>query len=248
MRKWFKKAKKKVKKGVKKFGKWAKKTGKKIGRGIMRFNPLTIAVRTAFRGLVAINFLGLASMMHIGAMSTWAEAKKAGVTQSVWRKCQTAWEKTKKLYRKGGGSVSKLSKTAKSGKNRKALFNKKAEKALHGLGEPLTLAAGVTAALPLLTPIAKYFGGLDKLKKTTDKVKGSEIFKAGKKAYKNLTKQQKASAGGANTPEEVDFVEDNSFDSDSGVKPKKGGAMWWVAIPVGVTLLSMVFRNSGSKK
>jgi len=97
---------------------------KQIFQVVNKYNPVTLAVRNAFRGLIALNFLGMAS-----AMRGNAELQK----------------KVDNMYKNMGGKLDSLHKTVLEGSKRKPLFNKEAEQ-FKGLGEPVTIAAMLTSA------------------------------------------------------------------------------------------------------
>jgi len=117
------------------------KTFKEKFRGfiskINKFNPVTLAVRNALRGVLALNFLGVATIM----MKDDPRSKEV-------------LEKVKKMYKTMGGKEDKLLKTLNKAKNRKALFNKKMQKDLEagkfkgidGLGEAMTIGGMMVAA------------------------------------------------------------------------------------------------------
>jgi len=188
------------KKGFKKF--------KKILPVINKFNPLTIAVRNAFRGLLAINFLGMASIL--------GQKDTKGVLSKV-----------EKLYHFMGGKKSKLCSAIKKGAKKKALFNKKYQRQLEKskskklkgiedddynydnygenqdfgtLGEPFTIGAMLTAAGGFLLKVWDWIkkAGL-KAKSLTHKITkyiepkskwNNESFKTGDNANNNLLTQQ----------------------------------------------------------
>lgn len=101
-----------------------------------KFNPVTLAVRNALRGLFALNFLGISSII------TANEPRSKEVLAKV-----------KNMYKNMGGKEDKLMQTLNKAKNRKALFNKKAQhdleagkfKGVEGLGS-VTIASLLTAA------------------------------------------------------------------------------------------------------
>ena len=110
---------------------------KKVLPKLNRVNPLTIAVRNALRGLIAINFLGIAT--SLGS----SQAKQKGVLGKV-----------QKLYKNMGGKESKLMSAIAKGRKKKPLFNKKMQRKLETgelkgfgeLGEPFTIGGMLVAA------------------------------------------------------------------------------------------------------
>ena len=101
---------------------------------INKVNPLTIAIRNALRGLIQLNFLGVATSLS---------------------KPSSALTKVKKMYKNMGGKESKLIQSITKGKKKKALFNKKMQRKLETgsfkgvglgeLGEPFTIGGMLVA-------------------------------------------------------------------------------------------------------
>ncbi len=89
----------------------------------IKINPVTVAIRNSWRGLMAINFLGMATRLGVGLM-TWGEAEKAGYSYDTYQKAVKAIERAKKLYKKMGGNADKLVKSIKNGATKKPLFSK----------------------------------------------------------------------------------------------------------------------------
>ncbi len=83
-----------------------------IGK-VNKFNPITLAVRNALRGLLALNFLGVSTIL----MQTDARS-------------EAVFEKVKRMYKTMGGKESKLLETLTKSKNKKPLFNKKMQQEL----------------------------------------------------------------------------------------------------------------------
>ncbi len=103
--------------GIKRVGKkvWTgvKKVAKKVGKFIMKINPATLLLRNAFRLLVAVNFRGLAQLL---------------------KQTPKIFDKVVNMYEKMGGDSSKIKKAINNGSDRKALFGK--SKQLKGIDEP----------------------------------------------------------------------------------------------------------------
>lgn len=131
----------------------------------IKINPVTVMIRNSWRGLMAINFLGMATRLAVGLM-TWSAAEKAGYSHDAYNKAVKAIERAKKLYKKMGGNADKLVKTIKNGANRKPLFSKdiRPDTKLNfvnsdtddgetTLGDPYTVAAMVAACVGILTSV-----------------------------------------------------------------------------------------------
>ena len=132
----------------------------------IKINPVTVLIRNSWRGLLAINFLGMATRLGVGLMSL-ENAEKAGYTRETWEKAVKAVTKAKKLYRKMGGNDSKLEKTIKNGATKKALFKKDISPASKvdfvnsdtddgdttTLGEPITVASMIAACIGIITSV-----------------------------------------------------------------------------------------------
>lgn len=129
---------------------------------INKFNPVTLAVRNALRGVLALNFLGVATSI----MKNDARAKDV-------------LEKVKNMYKGMGGKEEKLLQTLNKAKNRKALFNKKMQadleagkfKGIEGLGEPFSISGMLVAAGAFFLKIWNWIKGAGiKVKETVTKI------------------------------------------------------------------------------
>lgn len=146
-KKFFKNIKvavKKVAQGVKKVGQKVGEVAKKAVKAIVRYNPLTLAVRGGFLLAMKINLLGFAKKLYPAYLSE-SEAKTRGITTDKWQKAKNALAKVEKLF------VSTLQGKAENMK--KAIMNGRAAKQFKGfgeLGEPATIATVVASAAPLI--------------------------------------------------------------------------------------------------
>ena len=131
----------------------------------IKINPVTVMIRNSWRGLMAINFLGMATRLAVGLM-TWGEAEKAGYSYDVYNKAVKAIERAKKMYKKMGGNADKLVKSIKNGAKKKPLFSKdiRPDSKLNfansdtddgetTLGEAVTVATMVAACVGILTSV-----------------------------------------------------------------------------------------------
>lgn len=160
----------------------------------IKINPVTVLIRNSWRGLMAINFLGMATRLAVGLM-TWGEAEKAGYTYVVYNKAVKAIERAKKMYKKMGGNADKLVKSIKKGATKKPLFSKdiRPDSKLNfansdtddgetTLGEPATVATMVAACVGILTSVWAW---------VKDIVQTVKINKANKAAQQQAEQQQK---------------------------------------------------------
>lgn len=131
----------------------------------IKINPVTVMIRNSWRGLMAINFLGMATRLGVGLM-TWGEAEKAGYSYDVYQKAVKAINNAKKLYKKMGGNADKLVKSIRNGAKKKPLFSKdirptdklnfansNTDDGETTLGEPVTVATMVAACVGILTSV-----------------------------------------------------------------------------------------------
>jgi hypothetical protein len=128
---------------------------------LIKINPVTVLMRNSLRGLIAINFLGLASKLAVGKM-TQSDAEKAGYDKSSWEKAVKAYNRVIKFFKNLGGDVSKMEKSITNGAKKKALFKKNnnyninapiSESDLQGLG---ALGEGVTIGT-MLAAVGGFF-------------------------------------------------------------------------------------------
>lgn len=89
----------------------------------IKINPITVSIRATLRGLIAINFLGLASRLNVGLM-TQEQATQQGYSTEAWTKAKQAVEKLVKIFTKMGGKADKILKSVINGAAKKPLFKK----------------------------------------------------------------------------------------------------------------------------
>lgn len=160
----------------------------------IKINPVTVMIRNSWRGLMAINFLGMATRLGVGLM-TWGEAEKAGYSYDAYTKAVKAIERAKKLYKKMGGNADKLVKTIKNGATKKPLFSKdiRPDSKLNfansntddgetTLGEAITVASMVAACVGILTSVWAW---------VKDIVQTAKQNKENKAAQQQAEQQQK---------------------------------------------------------
>jgi len=117
-----------------------RKVFKKVVSKINKVNPATLAARSAFRGLVALNVFGLATILS-----------------SDNPKAKSVLTKVKNHYKLMGGNVSKLLQSIERGKRKKPLMNKEAKEAwkknkIEGLGS-FTVAGLIASAGAVLAKV-----------------------------------------------------------------------------------------------
>ncbi len=130
----------KVKEATKKVGQGLKK----VGKALLRFNPLSLAVRGGFLLAMKINLLGMAKKIY-PAYLTEAEAKAKGISTDKWQKAKNVISKIEHIF------VDVLQ--GKADKLKHAIMSGRAAKQFHGfgeLGEPATITTVITAATPLI--------------------------------------------------------------------------------------------------
>ena len=89
---------------------------KKVIKFIVRYNPITIMMRSATLFLIRCNIFELATRNYVGIL-TKSEALKLGYSDEQYAKAVTAWEKVKKVYENIGGDSENLKKTIITGAN-----------------------------------------------------------------------------------------------------------------------------------
>lgn len=164
----------------------------------IKINPVTVMIRNSWRGLMAINFLGMATRLGVGLM-TWGEAEKAGYSYDTYQKAVKAVERAKKLYKKMGGNADKLVKTIKNGANKKPLFSKdirpddklnfansETDDGETTLGEPVTVATMVAACIGIITSVWAW------VKDIVQTVKANKENKAAQKFAEQQQKEAEA--------------------------------------------------------
>ena len=150
----------------------------------IKINPVTVMIRSSLRGLISLNFLGMATRLSIGLL-TLAEAQKLGYTEQAHQDAIKAVSKLKKLFSKMGGNESKLLKSIRNGANKKPLFKKDIRpdqkiKFASGddgettLGEPATVAAMVAACVGIVTSIWSWIKNIVAEKKAAAEQKAAE--------------------------------------------------------------------------
>lgn len=147
-----------------------KKAATFVAKNVQKVNPGMVVARTAFRGLVALNFRGQASDM----------ARIISTPQGL-KKIQDFW--TSPLI---GGNWGDLLAAINTGKSKKALLG-----GIEGLGEVVTVAASVATATPILIKIADVIKDAQKVATQVEDVSKKatglkKLLNTGKSAVQNV--------------------------------------------------------------
>lgn len=198
---------------------------KKIVKAVVKYNPATVAIRLGFLAGLKTNFMQIASRLYWGYFP-YADAKKAGVTESYWKKAVQALKQQQATFEKLGGSADAMKQAILSGRASKKAPQSAAKGKLRGidgllgieesigeLGEPVT-AAAITAGLTALTAAASSIGKL--FKKSNGK---EETETGGETAPLDVPNAPKINndADGDGIPD----TNDESSDGSPSMKPSK---------------------------
>jgi hypothetical protein len=135
----------KVKEAVHNIGKKAGEELKKITKAIVKYNPLSLAVRGGFLLAMKINLLGMAGKIY-PAYLTEMQAKSKGISSGNWQKAKSALAQIEKLFvDKLHGRADKLKHAITSGRATRQF------KGFGELGEPATITSVVASAVPLIS-------------------------------------------------------------------------------------------------
>lgn len=149
-----------------------KEGAKSIVTVIKKVDPLLIAGRNGFLGLLKINYRNMARRLSIGLDK--ADALARGYSEVDFIEFQSILAKTEAFFKKAGGDIDNLHNAIRVGKNKKPLFAGKKLKELKGLGEPIsgaTVATIITAAAAFLKAVGGFFkGSKAKLNKEDDEI------------------------------------------------------------------------------
>lgn len=241
---FFQKAGSFVKNTVSSVGSGIKTAVKKVGEVIVKYNPLSIAARNAYLGLLRLNFRGWAEDYALG-YTTPQRLQQKGYSAADIQTIAQRKNKLEDFWKSVGGSTDSL---------RKAIVASKSSKqAMSGLGvDPVTAtAAAVATATPIIYKVAdiveKYKLAKQKVTNIKDKVVGAKntltdlksaasggiknFLPGGSAASVNPTPQQQA----VKNKEEQDFINndlyndfENNTDEDNGGSGEKSNTIWWV--------------------
>lgn len=132
---------------------------KKVGETVVKYNPLTIAMRGGLLLAFKINIFQITEKLK-WAYLTEAQAKERGFNMTQWYKIKDTLGKVENMFVKVGGDRENLKKAILSGKN-------------GGLGvEPVTATATTAAASGLIAQIVSWLKNID-FKALLEKVKNN---------------------------------------------------------------------------
>lgn len=117
--KGVKTAVKSVGKAFKKVGKAIAKVTKKVVKFLIRFNPLTAAVRGILILAARFNWFKLAERSYPGTLTQAQAISQLKVTADYWKKSCEVYKKFANIYTKIGGKESKLKSALEKGKSKK---------------------------------------------------------------------------------------------------------------------------------
>lgn len=142
-------------KGISNAAKWTADKAKDAVKFIIRFNPLTIAIRNGLLLAFKINLFRMSERLGY-ALWTEGEAQVKGLDMNEYRKLKGRYDKIVKVFTKLQGKKENLDKALKDG------WDKGTQKhgLLRGLGEPAT-AATTTAASGVIATIVNWLKDVD---------------------------------------------------------------------------------------
>lgn len=131
--------------------------GKRGLHAVNKYNPVMVAGRKAYFGLLRVNFANMAG--NLGRILDYSQGggKTAAAKQSTAH-YQGLWKKVAAKWYNLGGDVDALKKNIKKGQGKKPLFKKKGADGMYSLTGVEETAAFLVAAAPVLaaiTPVIK---------------------------------------------------------------------------------------------
>lgn len=224
-----KNANKKIVEAHKKVGQKVVNTAKKALKAVVRYNPLTLAARGGFLLVIKKNMFGFSHALYPAILSE-SEARSKGYSSDEISKAKNAYGKIVNLFVKTlQGKEDNLKKQIKIGAEH--FFKNhplKGVSEVESLGEPITVAASVTAASSPIVAGAKILSNaglkaagnkkfidivLNFFKKNKEKI----ISVAKKGVQKAKDKRAAKKAGGSSVDDESNTASDgsDSIESDS---------------------------------
>ncbi len=128
-----------------------KKDAGKALKFVVKFTPIMILMRSGVKAAMFENVHGWASKLNIGILQP-EEAAAKGYSRAEWQQRRDQLNHLARQFKDIGGDEGHLFSSIRQGANKKMLFGLEE---MEGLGEPITLAAGITAAAAILVPLAK---------------------------------------------------------------------------------------------
>jgi hypothetical protein len=139
----------KVKKTVQKVGDKIGQGAKAVAKGVIRFNPVSIAARNGFLLALKLDVQKMASKLKWG-YATKEQAAKKNISEAQWNKSKDALAKVERLFSdKLQGKRDALKNAILKGRagNLNGIVE---EMDFAGLGEPVTMAAAIASATPII--------------------------------------------------------------------------------------------------
>ena len=213
---------KKIKKGVKKHIKKVGKIAKKVAKAIVRFNPLSIAIRNGLLAALRLNMFGIAKKLQYAYLPEQS-ASKYGIDAKKLRDLKKRHKRVRKLFKGLQGREKNLRKAILKGAKQKSkdfslkgvdglLLDLQVLEAIGELGELGHLGAAATAASVGAASgvLAKIKSWLKPVKNIFTKIK-SKFSKA--KKIKNTVSQYIPSKSNQQVQETPNYVapEANSY-------------------------------------
>ncbi|MCF8284651.1 MAG: hypothetical protein K9I48_06710 [Sphingobacteriales bacterium] len=139
----------KVKKTVQKVGDKIGQGAKAVVKGVIRFNPVSIAARNGFLLALKLDVQKMASKLKWG-YATKEQAAKKGISEAQWNKSKDALAKVERLFADKLQGKREALKNAML-KGRAGNLNGVVEEMdFAGLGEPVSMAAAIASATPII--------------------------------------------------------------------------------------------------
>ena len=214
---WFKKLRKKIRKGVKRFKEKHPKLAK-IGRAFKKFSPTMFAARRTLEPFFRANAFKMSSKIALGYASE-SQANKLGYNKSEWLKFVAGRKKMENKWYSLGGKKSYFKKMIMNGRGAKAVGLRGIEdeyiideSIIDGLGELGIAPAIIAAAKKVLGVLFKIFKNLRlKIKEKREAkiaAKAEQIATQKSASYPGNASQggdinKSASAGDSEVTEEV---------------------------------------------
>lgn len=204
-------------KGVKNAADWA-------WDGIKKYSPLTVGIRAAFRGVLAINFLKISERLGWGYL-TDAQAREKGLDMAAFAKLKRGLQKVINTYEDFGGKPSRLKDAILKGWRRGTDNGRQTGglSGFQGLGVVVATTAAVTAA-PITTIVLSILSGI------------SAVFKV----LFSLFKGKKGPTDYPSTPPDEDDIRDQLANLDQQKQGGMGDDKKKLLMAAGAGLLLMV--------
>jgi hypothetical protein len=176
---------------------------KKVGRGaknasraLLKYNPVSVLARTGFMLALKLNLRGMRKKLLWGYASL-SQAKQAGIDANTHQRTQSALEKVKHIWTK---TLLGKKETLKN------IIVHGSDSSIGQLGaEPVTTAAAITAATPVIVAVLKILKDAGLLSKQEDTSEYSIRDEMNRKAVASSDIESNMTPSGAGT-----FIKNNS--------------------------------------